>query len=42
MTDTIQAGDLRRLAPLDDTLPVPPEHDDEPGPEEVPGAVLDQ
>ena len=49
MTDTMEAGDQRRLAPIDDTLPVPPEHDDEdvaaadqPEPEEVSDAVLDQ
>jgi hypothetical protein len=42
MTDKMEAGDQRRLAPIDDTLPVPPEHDDEPVPEEVSDAVFDQ
>jgi hypothetical protein len=49
VTDTMEAGDSRRLTPIDDTLPVPPEHDDEdiqdsdqPEPEEVSDAVLDQ
>jgi hypothetical protein len=48
VTDTMEAGDARRLTPIDDTLPVPPEHDDEdiaqidqPEPQEVPDAVLD-
>jgi hypothetical protein len=48
MSDTMEAGDTRRLAPLDERLPVPPEHDaeddhdsDQPEPEEVSDAVLD-
>jgi hypothetical protein len=46
MTDT-DIGDERRLASWDDSLPEPPEHDDDAGegadqpePEEVPDAVL--
>lgn len=52
MSDIIQAGDDRRLADMDDSLPVPPESDDpdeydaveesdQPEPEEVSDAVLD-
>jgi len=48
MADIIQIGDERRLQGLDGTLPDPPEHADEieesdqPEPEEVSDAVLDQ
>jgi hypothetical protein len=48
MSDTMEAGDTRRLEPCDQHLPEPPEHDtegeddaDQPEPEEVPDAVLD-
>jgi hypothetical protein len=53
MSDTIVAGDDGRLGDMDDSLPVPPESDDDAGydydadeidqpePEEVSDAVLD-
>jgi hypothetical protein len=48
MADIIQIGDERRLQGMDGTLPEPPEHtgeieeSDQPEPEEVSDAVLDQ
>ena len=48
MSDTIHVGDEGRLDAMDDSLPVPPDHDadvtesDQPEPEEVSDAVLDQ
>jgi hypothetical protein len=48
MSDTIQVGDEGRLDEFDDSLPEPPDHDvevdesDQPEPEEVSDAVLDQ
>jgi hypothetical protein len=54
MSDTVNVGDDRRLADWDETLPTPPDLDaafetevetegsDQPEPEEVPDAVLDE
>jgi hypothetical protein len=48
MSDTIQVGDDGRLAAMDNSLPEPPDHDadiddsDQPEPEEVPDAILDE
>jgi hypothetical protein len=48
MSDATQIGDDRRLAPMDDSLPTPPDHEaevqdaDQSEPEEVPDALLDQ
>ncbi|WP_433384468.1 hypothetical protein ACQPZX_23855 [Actinoplanes sp. CA-142083] len=53
MSDTVKVGDDSRLADWDDSLPNPPDHDatetevetegsDQPEPEEVPDAVLDE